>query len=384
MPRFLRLAAVTLVLAGAAAGDSRPASAAGLPLAGFLESLQVGPGSEFRFVVLHGVYAPPGDVPASPALVHAALRDAMGVDPSPHGGRATARVTNFAKEPSWSLPGDVLRLGDGDYVVRSDAVLAGGGVETTLPVFRVATAPPDEKPREEPRWWGTLPGPGLLWELLAADREKSVAAPCAEFAKESGLATPRRSPVELRTAEKIAARVREYRSRLCVMPRPAGAGRRELTGYAVVLDGAWAGFESFADPGRFAAVWPSRLDGICTEAALLELENGTLGTALADPSDPDRHLAVVKDAILPLYAMEGETRKVAGLGTVLPMRKGDDRGRAALDPAGAPQHVLWLRDPAKRRVGGEPETTPLDPGVIDRKMRPTEFEKRWRERRGGA
>jgi hypothetical protein len=376
-------AAAAALLAGLPAGGPAQADAAANPLPKFLEGLQVGPGIEFRFVVLHGVYGPPQEAPASPPLVHAVPKDALGVDPASHTGRASARVTNFSKEPAWAVPGDVIRLSDGDYAVRSDTFIPGGA-ETAIPVFRVAVAPNDEKPREEPRWCGTLPGPGLLYELLNAQREKSVAAPCAELAKESALATPRKSPVELKVAEKIAARAKQYRARLSVVPRPAGAQRRELTGYAVVLDGAWAGFETFSDAGRFASVWSDRLDGICVEAALMELANGTIQTDLADPADPDRHLAAVKDAILPLYGLDPESRKVAGLGTILPLEKGDDRGRAVLDPAGAPQHVFWLRDPTKRRVGPDPEGPDLDPGVIDRKMRPTEFEKRWKERRGGA
>lgn len=361
----------------------------------FLESVQVGTATEFRLAVVHPVFvpqaeaaapraedAPPVPVPPAPPQSWAGTpRDAVGVELSARDGRSAARVTNLGLRPLWAFPGDVLRLGDGDFAVRADTLVAAGRTED-VPVLRVATVSGDERGPQDPRWVGTLPGPALLWTLLAGGHDRHVVQACADLAADAGLATTRRSPVELAGAAKIAARVAEYRLKLAAIPKPAAAGKRAWAGYAIVLDGAFAGFEVFADAKEFEAVWPSRIEGIAVEAALAEIDDNVFDSEIAPPKDPDRHTALVKDAMLALYGLTPEPRRVPGLGSVLPLKKGDDVGRAVVDDSGAPRHVLWLRDPAHRRTTSDTSETPLSPGVIDRKGRPTEAEKRWRERRG--
>ena len=363
------------------------------PLPRFLEAIQVGPAAEFRLAVIHPIYVPalavppaPADgaapaaaPPGVPALAASAPQEALGLGHRAKDGRTSVTVQNLGTEPLWALPGDVLRLADADYAVREDAVLPAGE-SAELDVVRTSASPADEKPREEPRWVGSLPGPGMLWTLLSGVREKGMTAAATDFAKESGLATPRRSPVELAGAEKIAARVREYRMKLATLPRSPGAGKRELAGIAVVLDGGFAEVEIFADSKRFAALWPARLEGIAVEAALLEFENGVLETDLAEPTDPDRFTAHVKDSILAIYGLDPKPTRVPGLGVVLPLRKDPDLGRAVVHETAGPQHLLWVRDPARRR-NETTEDTPFEPGPISRKARPTEAEKRWLDRR---
>lgn len=367
------------------------------PLPRFLESIQVGPASEFRLAVIHPIFVTQTEIPAAappretpdpavrplPQSWAATPRDAIGVEPSVREGRGFARVTNFGLRPLWAFPGDVLRLADGDYVVRSDALVAVGKPDD-VPVFRVATLSGDEKDALDPRWVGSLPGPALLWTLFSGGKDKHVTQACADHAADAGLATARRSPVELARGAKIAARVGEYRTKLAALPKPAAAGRREWAGYAVVLDGAFAGVEVFANAREFAAAWPSRIEGIAVESALAEIDDNVFDTDLAAPTDPDRHTALVKDAILALYGLEPESKRVPGLGSVLTLKKDNDLGRAVIDESAAPQHIVWVRDPAHRRSTSDTPEAPLSPGVIDRKARPTEAEKRWRERRGKA
>lgn len=371
-----------LVLAGAALASpaSAPAGEAN-PLPRWLESLQVAPAAEFRLVVVHPVFAPvPDEGTRVPAFAATAPAASLGVPASPKGGRSVVRIENFGKDPVWALPGDVLRLGDADYAVRSDVVTAGAAAGD-VPVVRISSMAEHEKPREEPRALGAIPGPALLWMLVEGTREKAMVGTAEDLAKECGLATPRRSAAELSRGEKIAARVREYRSRLATLPRPSAAGKREMAGYAVVLDGGFAALEVFPDGKRFQEAWPSRLEGIAVEAAIAELENGVLETDLAAPTDPDRFTADVKDAMLELYGLSPDPSKLPGLGQVLALRNSRTAGRVVVAEKSGPQHLLWLRDPAQRRTSKSPEEPDYDPGVIDRKFRPTEAEKRWRERR---
>lgn len=378
------LALVSLAAASAAVVVPAPADAAGdsSSLPRFLESLHVGPAAEFRLAVVHPVYAPAPPAPASPVPAFAASGpvDALGVAPASKDGRSSARVDALSPGPLWLAPGDVLRLTDGDFAVRTDVVaLPGAAAEAS--VVRVSAVPSDEKPAEEPRLVGRIPGPGLLWVMLNGAREREMVSTVADLAKEVGLKTSRRSPLDLRASEKLAPRIVEYRRRLEKLPRSPAAGRREVAGYALVLDGGFAAFEVFADAKRFADAWPSRLEGIAVEAAVLELENGILENDLADPNDPDRFTTAVKEAVLAIYGTTPQPVKVAGLGSVLPLRKDRDVGRAVVLDGGAPQHVLWLRDPAARRDRTTPDESAMDPGVIGRKLRPTEAEKRWLDRR---
>jgi hypothetical protein len=208
-----------------------------------------------------------------------------------------------------------------------------------------------------------------------------VLTACSDLADEVKLDDARGSPADLARAKSIAARVAEYRRQLGAPQRSPGAAGRQVAGYVAILDGGFAAFEVFSDPARFAAVWPERIEGLAVEASVLELENDALDAVLPASDDPDRFVRTAKDAILPIYGLDPRPERVEGLGTVLRLEKADDVGRAVLDVAGAPQHVVWLRDPARRHAGPSDEEDSLDPGVLSRKFRPTVFERRWLERR---
>ena len=94
--------------------------------------------------------------------------------------------------------------------------------------------------------------------------------------------------------------------------------------------------------------------------------------------DPDRFLSSLRKRILAFYVGSPE-KGAAGVAERLVLRTevGDVARAAALD--GVVRHLLIVTDPSRRA----PETPgeELDPGVIDRKARPTEQEKRWRDRR---
>lgn len=351
------------------------------PLPPILESLSIGPATEFRLAIVHPVFAPPAveGADAVPALAVAAPLDALGVGDAPNAARTRLPVTNLDAATGYlALPGDLVRTDVGDLVVREHRLLRAGA-RTEVPVLRTSHPPAADAPREEPRFLRPLPGPALLWVLLHGAGEKEMIATADDLCGAARVETARRSPADLPLGPRIAARVREYRAALRTMSPPRGGIRRETVGYAVVLDGALAGIEVCADGAGFASEWESRVEGIAVEAALLEAEAGLLEQELPDPQNPDRCLKDVKGALLALYAVEMRRERLEGLGNVLDWTKGETIGRAVLTTGGRLAHLLLVIDPAHRRTP-EPED-PLSPGVLERKARLTEAEKRWLDRR---
>lgn len=351
------------------------------PLPPLLEALSVGPATEFRLAIVHPIFAPPPADGADvvPGLASTAPPDALGVSAAPTAARTRIAVRDLGSPAgAFVLPGDVVRTDAGDFVVREHHVVRPKA-EASLGVVRTSHAPAQDAPREEPRFLAPLPGPALLWVLLGGATERELVATSADLARDAGADTVRRSPDDLRDGARISARVREYRAALRVLPGPRGGIRRETVGWALVVDGALGGIEVFADGRTFHAAWEHRLDGLAVEAALHEVATQTLDAELPEPANPDRCLKDVKGALLAAYAVEPRRERLDGLGTVHAWSKDDAHGRAVLTVSGRLAHLVIAIDPARRKAP-EPED-PLSPGVLERKARMTEAEKRWLERR---
>lgn len=365
------------------------------PLPAVLENCSVGPAVEFRQVILHPILLPaPSAEPAKkekdgraaalpeklPAPASTAPGGVLGLGDAPSDSRTKLAAKNLSDEALLTHPGDLIRTDGGDFVTRTHEVLAAGKA-AELRIVLASKEPHGEKTRPEPGFLTPIPGPALLWYLLTEPKERDLLEAVHDLAKEVDLDTPRRSPAEFAAAKKIAARVAEYEKALATLPPGPAAGRRVVCGYAVLVDGGFAGIEVFGDPASFAALWPGRLKGIAVEAAIQELEMDLLATDLAEPTDPDRLIADVKQAMLGLYDLEIDSKKVDGFGRIIRFARKDDIGRAVVAEDGRAAHLVVVRDPAARKVAKDENGDTPSPGPISRKARPTAFEKRWLERR---
>lgn len=363
------------------------------PLPAILETCSVGAAIEFRQVILHPILlpAPPTEqdkkdgkavarIERLPAPASSAPGGLLGLGDAPSDNRTKLAAKNLGDRSLLLHPGDLIRTDGGDFVMRNhEYVPAGKAAE--LRIVLASKEPEGEKTRPEPGFLMPIPGPALLWYLLTEPKERDLVEALHDLAKEVDLDTPRRSPAEFATAKKIAKRVAEYEKELAILPAGPSAARRVVCGYAVVVDGGFAGIEVFGDPESFAALWPGRLRGIAVEAAIQELEMDILTKDLAAPTDPDRFIAEVKQAMLGLYDLEVGSKKIDGFGRVVRFARKDDLGRAVIAEDGRAPHLVVVRDPAARKVVKDEDGDSPSPGPISRKARPTAFEKRWLDRR---
>ncbi len=365
------------------------------PLPAILENCSVGPAIEFRQVIIHPILLPPAPTePAKkdgraaaaadllPAPASAGLGGVLGLGDSPSDTRTKLAAKNLGERALLVHPGDVIRTDGGDFVTRNHEYL-GPGKAAELRIVLASKEPEGVKTRPEPGFLAPIPGPALLWYLFTEPKERDLVEAVHDLAKEVDLDTPRRSPAEFATAKKISKRVAEYEKALGTLPPGPAAGRRVVCGYAVLVDGGFAGIEVFGDPETFTALWPGRLAGIAVEAAIQEVDMDILAKDLADPTDPDRFVAEVKQAMLGLYDLELDSKKIDGFGRVVRFARKDDIGRAVVAEDGRAPHLVVVRDPAARKITKDEDGDAPSPGPIGRKARPTAFEKRWLDRRAG-
>lgn len=376
----LRRTLAVLAVAACLAPLGDPALAKGPvnPLTRHLASAQVGPGQEFRLLVVHPVYAP--RLPALPPeveLASGAQPDTIGL-PQPRPGRTRAlRLENLTDGRRIAVPGEVVR-GDIVDVALTQQVIVGPGGRVDLPAVTVSDPAAPDAAREERRFLGHVLAPTLRWFVMSSERPKDTLERIRKWARPIESKAGRRSAADLGAAERIAERVGEYKKALIGLQRaPAG---QELVGYAAVLDGAPLVLETFGSGGYFAEIWPRVVDGLAVEAAREEVENGLLEEEMPPSGDPDRFIAAVREKILSLYAIKPDIASAREDGKIYTLKTPKGLVKALVIDKTVLAHTLFVTDPA-RRAGPDPEG--FDPGVISRKARPTEAEKRWLERRNG-
>jgi hypothetical protein len=382
VPRLCAVAlfAATLLAAPAAA----PADKAVDPLLAHLEGLDVAPAMEHRLLVVHPITARV-DAGAGPWFRAGGLPDPDRVAFA----RGTAGVKVEIETVALAAPGavffrgDLLRTQGADYVVVRD-VAAVAEKPISVPALRISREADDQAFVEAVAAGPLLPTP-LRHLVLTGTDPATLTRTCGRWAEEVGLDTARRSPVELGTAPKIAARVAAYRKRLAgVIKRDGIEAGRDVIGYAALVDGALACVETFADPEQFRSSWPHLSGALAVEAAVTELHAGLLTDEMADSAEPDRFVGDVKARLLQIFGarLQRETVRDAGTGVKVGL-DGAVASAYSTVQSGVERvaHFVLVTDPARRR--GKSNDEGIDPNVAERKARQTEEEKRLLERREG-
>jgi hypothetical protein len=375
----LRLLAGALLLApivGPAAAGDEPAG----PVARYLQGLDVAPGVEHRYVVLHPVLAQPSTSKPADAvsLGGVATPDLLAFGKMEKSASPRAEAVSFTAGPAALLTGDVLRTDTADFAVLRDAVVPGGK-PASVHLLRVSReAPPDPKATESVMLGPVLPS-AIRFLLLDEARAAEVREVCGEWAADVGLDSARRSPAELSSAESVKKRAADYRASFADFLARTPTGGREIVGVAAVLDGAFASFETFGDAKSFAAAWPRLLEAVAAEASVLEARAGRLDEETLDPADPDRFLADLKKRLLGVYGARPAEREVRESGRNVDFAFDAVLGRALVLGEDRVVHLFLVVDPARR--GEKRSSEDPDPWSSTRRFRQTEEEKRINERR---
>jgi hypothetical protein len=369
---------VAVLAAGASAKD-----AASNPVPAYLQALDVAPGVEHRLVVLHPILAQPRPVKRGDevALGGLATPDVLAFGKMERSASPRVEALSFSAGPAVLLSGDVLRTDTADFAVLRDVVVDGGKPLTTQLVRVSREVAPDAKIVESVTLGPVLPS-AIRFLLLDDTPAVDIREVCARWAEEVRLTTDRLSPVELQTAESIKKRVADYRRSFAGVFKRTPTGGREIVGCAVLVDGAFASFETFADGKSFAAAWPRLLDGIATEAAVLEAHGRLLETDIPDPADPDRFLSDMKHRLLAVYGARPVERAVRASGRSLEFSADAALARALIVGEDQIVHFVLVTDPARR--GEKRSSDGPDLNAAERKLRQTEAEKRELERRNGG
>ncbi len=377
-----RAAAAAIVLAAVAgAASAKDESVNPLPL--YLQGLDVAPGVEHRFVVLHVVLAQPRPVRRAAELAFGGLStpELLAFGKMEKSAAARVDAVSFTAGPTALLTGDVLRTETADFAVLRDVVLPGG-VATSAPLVRLSHEVTPDRDAAESTMLGPIL-PSAIRFLLFDDRPAvEIRDDCRRWAEDVHVAGPRQSPADLRTADLLKKRVADYRKSFADLLSRTPTGGREIVGCAVLLDGALASFETFADGKSFAAAWPKLLDGIAAEAAVLEARGNSLEADIPDPADPDRFLSEMKQRLLGVYGARHVQREVRESGRNIDLALDAARARALIVGEDRVVHFVLVTDPARR--GDRRSTDDSDLNAAARKLRPTEEEKRRLERRGSG
>lgn len=380
---FLLAAGVSL----AALLPGSPAAAAkddaDTPLARYLESLEVAAGVEHRLVVIHPVLARPVAAKDDEAfgLAGVASPDLIAVGRIATSAKTRVEVVSFAEEPALVLEGDVLKTPTSDQVVTQDMLLRRGQA-ADVRLARISREVDEDPAHAESAFVGeVLPSP-LRYMVMTDVPGAALRAAADAWADDVKLTTGRRSPEELGTAETVATRFAEYRKVMAELPRPPAGSGREVVGVVALLDGELASVETFADGAHFRLAWPRLLSAIAAEAVVQESRQNLLGQAIADPADPDRFLAGVKERLLGLFAAHAALKDVPGGARRLDLTVEAASANALLMAGSRFVHFVLVTDPARRDEKIDHESP--DPNVASRKAHPTEEEKRLIDRREGG
>ncbi len=385
--RPLLWATAALVAATATAFPTQPAHAgksAATPLTRHLESLTVGGAVEHRLIALHPLYRSLLErQEVDRVTAHAVPPERIGVALAKDGRRPALEILNEGQEHALLVPGTVFRLKDRDYVVPGYAVgMPVAELEVPVAPLSADIAADDQDPSLQPHCLpGVLP-PTLRWITRSPRPEREVLAEIDAWLGEVELALPRGSAADLPANPAIAKRVKDYAKKLGGFGK--GPDGTECLGYAALLDGVLVGIETFASGDDFRAAWPGILLGLAVESAVEELRQNLIEEDIPPSGDPDRYLRSLKERILSIYPEKPAWDDVPHADSDRRvMRVAPRTGDAvrALVHENRVTHLVILSDPAKRRreTAGED----LDPGQIGRKSRPSEAEKRWKERRDG-
>jgi hypothetical protein len=376
------LAAAAVVLAGVLAG-SPPASAkdaASSPIARYAESLDVTAGIEHRLLIVHPILARApaakvreplrlgGTAPPDLVAIGVAEKNAKHVD-----------VVGFAPEPLVFLTGDVIRTATADYAVAKDRVFPGAE-PAKVAVTRISREVDVDGTVSESLTLGQVLPSAIRYVALTETQGAEIREVAERFAVDAGLATPRRSPAELATAERIKKRAADYRTALLTLPK--ADADRAIVGCAFLLDGALASFETFGSGALFRDAWPKLLEAASVEAAVAEVKANLLDTDLADPADPDRFLSDLKRRMLGVFGARAKASDVLDAGKEFALALENAAARALVLEEDRVVHFIWVTDPTHR--GDKPPGEGIDIRAAERKARPTEEEQRHIDRRNGG
>lgn len=279
--------------------------------------------------------------------------------------------------PSLLLAGDVLRTDVADFAVRREVVLDGGAPQSMALVRVSRETAPDPKVAEPAMLGPVLPS-AIRFLLLDGAPAAEIRETCGKWAEDVHLASDRMSPAELPSAELVRKRAADYRKSFADLFKRPPTGGREAVGVVVLFEGALASFETFADGKSFAAAWPRLLDGIATEAVVLEARQRSLEIDIPDPADPDRFLSDMKQKLLGVYGARPVERDLLDSGRHLEFALDAATARALVRGDNQVVHFVLLTDPARR--GEKRPSEDPDLNAARRKLRPTEEEKRRLER----
>lgn len=378
--RTLLVAGATLLAAGLAGLPAGPAGAADRgavnSLTRHFSSLQVGPGHEFRLLVIHPLFAAStAEGPEEARLAAGANPDTLGFT-APSGGRTLPlRIDNLVPDRLVVLPGQLVRSDRFDLAFTEHVVVKGRN-GTDAPLAVASEAAPAGDPRPERRILPSWLPPTLRWAVGPDAPERDLPDTLTSWVRDAGVEQGRRSTADLARGTVIHERVADYVRTLGTLSRaPAGL---QTVGYAAVLDGAPLVIESFADGSMFTTVWPGLVEALAVEAALTEAREGLLEEEVPPSGQPDRFLAAVRATLLTFYERAPDGRKARHTGQLLDVRtpRGTLRG-LELD-RDTFVHAFLVTDPRRRGTDAEDD---FDPGVISRKARPTAAEERWLDRR---
>ena len=341
-------------------------------------SLQVGPGHEFRLLVVHPLFGAANAVgPENIRLAAGSNPDTLGFS-APSGGRTLPlRVDNLIEERLLVLPGQIVRsdrfdLAFTDYV----AVKQRSSAEAALKI--ISKRAPDDEPRPERAVLAQWLPPTLRWAVGPDGNGRDLSSTMESWARDAGLEGGRRSMADLAAGTVIRDRVGDYIESLRDLSRaPPGL---QLTGYAAILDGAPVVIETFADGESFRSVWPELLRALAVEASVEEARASLLDQELPPSGQPDRLLPAVRKMLLSFFTPKHDSRNARHTGKVFSVSTARGPLNGLVLDKTVFVHAVIVTDPRRR---GTEEKDDFDPGVISRKARPTQAEQRWLDRRRG-
>jgi len=376
----LRLAA--LLLAGAALVSAASAKEDPVnPVVKRLQEIDFAPGVEHRLVIVHPILAQPRPVRRGEetALAGVATPDLLAFGRMEKSSPPRADAVNFAPAPAALLTGDVVRTETADYAVLRD-VVAHSGAPVSTQFVRVSREVEADPKFAEPLMLGPVLPSAIRFLVLADASATEIREECWKWAQDAHLAaTGRMSPVDLASCDLLKKRVADYRKALADAFKRPPAGGREVVGCAVLIEGAFASLDVFADGKSFAAAWPRLSDGVAVEAAVHEARARTLEADIPDQADPDRFLVDVKKRVLGAYGARPVEKDVKAEGKSIDLSFDQCLARALVLGEDRVVRFVLVTDPARRTDRRQPENP--DPNAASRKMRPTEEEKRLIDRR---
>ncbi len=375
-----RLAAGTALVAALVAlpeaAEAKGKRGAVNPLTKHVSALQVGPGHEFRLLVVHPLHAPDTFVgPENVRAAQSALPDTVGFR-APSGGRSMPlRLDNLIEERLVAFPGQIVRSDRFDLAL-TDHVVVGKRAGTVVPLEYISTAAPADEPRPERRVLDTWLPPTLRFAVGPDAPPRDLQDTLRAWARDGGLESGRISMADLGRTELLKERVADYVRALGTLSRaPAGL---QTVGYAAVLDGEPLVVETFADGKWFADHWTALIQALAVEAAVLEAREEVIEEEIAATGEPDRFLGAVRELLLTFYRSEPQARSARQEGEILEVATPLGTLRALVLDRTSLTHLTLVTDPRRRSTSEELD---FDPGAISRKRRPTQAEERWLDRR---